>query len=188
MHTDLTSRPVSGHPHSHSTALSPFPSPSLTSSPIRLSSSVDDGKLISICFAAISVAAALWPRRQRRQPIELRLPPSLAFLLSCQPLPARSPGTRSMFSKDFSPVGDIAMKVFPGCSAAHYALYPVWAALSEFIFRRAWTLWHWEFFFFPQQKHAAMQTLFWRQNSSGSFICILKWTCRPKPLKVGAQL
>ena len=94
MCTDLTSCPVSGHPPSHSTALSQFPSPSLTFSPIHLSSSVDDGKLISICFAAISAAAALQPWRRRRQPVGLSLPPSPACLLCCQRAPARGPGTR----------------------------------------------------------------------------------------------
>lgn len=59
---------------SHSTALSLFPSPSLASSSIPLFSSVDHGKLISICFTVIShnssIAAAVpayWARLPQRQ-------------------------------------------------------------------------------------------------------------------------
>lgn len=68
----------------------------------------------------------------------------------------------SMFSKGFSPVGNVAMKVFPGHSAACYVLYPVWAALlSACSAKHEGSLQeHWDrdflfvcLFVFSQQKH-----------------------------------
>lgn len=142
------SRPVWGHAHIHST--SPFSSPSLTSSLIRLFSSVDHGKLISICFAVISrpwlysrggasLLGCVCPRRQ--------------LLLSCQPAPARGPWhpASPRFSKGFSPIGDVetlgsaTVKVFPRRSAACCVLNPplessVWAVLFKCMFCWEWML------------------------------------------------